>query len=205
MLQIVLDDLTGSSSTVKDILSSTVRVSISCDTCLTSTTSEEQWDVLPVPVCDSVSLSLDRFLQPESLAGVNAWFCPLCKCNRTSTRQVSFNRVGKAIIIHLKRYQAETGVVRKDTRVVSCLSAGSPILDLPVVVDEHVSFRRSFRLVGSINHSGSLDKGGHYWAYIFCPKLCKWLMCNDAAVTAACEDDISNASSYVLFYWCSDA
>ena len=139
-------------------------------------------------------------MQPETVADTDAWICPLCNCSRTCTRETQIVKAGDVLILHLKRHRIQDGNIIRITDSVSCLSDGSASLRVPVSVEEGISFSRQFRLVATINHSGSIQAGGHYWAYINCPKARRWLMCNDAAVTKANVSDISNATSCLFFY-----
>ena len=99
---------------------------------------------------------------------------------------------GSVLIVHVNRTVQTSTTITKDNRLVnSCVSSS---LRLPIYADEGVSFAAEYRLVATINHSGSASKG-HYWAYILCPKNKGWFMCNDASVSTASPSDVDNGSS----------
>jgi ubiquitin C-terminal hydrolase len=87
ILRTVLDDFKGISPLVDGILSTTLRSTITCDTCLCSSVQEEKCDMLNLQTKESISASLNQMLEPESLSGENVWFCALCSEHQTSTKE----------------------------------------------------------------------------------------------------------------------
>ena len=79
ILQVVFDELKGHSTIASNILATSVRTSTTGDTCDCCNNYEVKLDIIPLPLAKSISLSLDRYLSSENLAGVNKWFCPACK------------------------------------------------------------------------------------------------------------------------------
>ena len=71
-------------------------------------------------------------------------------------------------------------------------------LSVPVVVDA-VSFHKKFNLIGTVNHTGTFDKG-HYTAYVNWSKSSSWQFCNDSAVLRSSMETVNNASSYSCIY-----
>ena len=77
ILQVVLDELKGVSLAASSLISNTLRTTVSCSTCLCSSVSEENLDILSLQVSIGIQTSLKQFLCPEILTSGNKWFCPL--------------------------------------------------------------------------------------------------------------------------------
>ena len=107
VLQILLDELVGSSVLAKDLITTTVRSVITCDTCQFDSVSEESHTVIPTPVCNSINDSFSEFLAPLTLTGNNKWLCPLCNSKQDSTKEMFVSSLGDIIIIHLKRFKVD--------------------------------------------------------------------------------------------------
>ena len=90
------------------------------------------------------------------------------------------------------------GIVIKDSSVTSCVSNLADNLSIPLSPNDSVSLSNKYSLVATINHSGTIAHGGHYWAYI--RKNSQWLMCNDSMVTTVKHTELNNGTSYILFY-----
>ena len=86
VLQILLDELVGSSVLAKDLITTTVRSVITCDTCQFDSVSEESHTVIPTHVCNSINDSFSEFLATLTLTGNNKWLCPLCNSKQDSTK-----------------------------------------------------------------------------------------------------------------------
>ena len=79
----------------------------------------------------------------------------------------------------------------------------SPVLCTPRITiacpeDEEVYFDRSFDLIASINHSGTLDHG-HYTSEIKDIVSSSWYHCNDRAVVPS-DGKIDGNLAYLLIY-----
>lgn len=53
-----------------------------------------------------------------------------------------------------------------------------------------------YKLIGLVNHSGSLNSG-HYTSFIFKED---WFYCNDSYINKVSEEEVLNATPYLLFY-----
>ena len=94
----------------------------------------------------------------------------------------------------MKRFVHHEGQVFKDINQVQC----TPNISLPLT-DSEVTYRKNFRLLATVNHTGTLERG-HYTAFIKIANTDSWLYCNDAAVLKADQKQVNNASSYIYFY-----
>ena len=77
------------------------------------------------------------------------------------------------------------------------IACSSP-LHVPVLNGDDSIKNEKYKLLATVNHTGSLDRG-HYTAYIR-RQQDSWLHCNDAAVVLSEESKVNNDSSYVYFY-----
>ena len=84
----------------------------------------------------------------------------------------------------------------KDMSPVNCVMGQ---LSFSVDLDDEVQCRKSYHLVASICHSGTLA-AGHYTARVLHKQDSKWLLCNDKAVLPIQSSEVDNKYSYVLFY-----
>ena len=89
VLQFVIDEMNGSSVAASDLISNTIRISISCNQCFCFSAKEEKLDILTIPLSLNINSSLSKFLKPEILESENKWFCPSCNCLTESTRETS--------------------------------------------------------------------------------------------------------------------
>ena len=198
VLQYVIDELKDVSAAAHNSVATVMRVSVTCDTCFSVQTEEVAHDILLVPRSCSVSTSVRLLLQQESLSGETSRFCRTCQDRTPCTIDSSVTQCGSILIVRMNRVIHDESGLSKDTRVVD--SAVRNPLSVPISAEEGVSFTAEYRLVSTINHSGSADKGGHYWAYVFCRNTKSWLMCNDTSVTVASPADLNNGSSCLFFF-----
>ena len=103
---------------------------------------------------------------------------------------------GKYLIIQLKRYLLNDGGWVKDIGLVNCVMDQ---LSFSVDLDNEVQCRKSYHLVASICHSGTLA-AVHYTAHVLRKQDSQWLLCNDKAVLPIQSSEVDNKYSYVLFY-----
>lgn len=199
ILQYVVDDLKDSSPIVNEILNCKVTSTITCNTCQTSSTTEQKYDILSLPITDDINTCISLSLQTETLSGDNSWFCPLCMELKESTKESQITQCGNILILHLKRYKNNGLGLAKDSRTVSCQIGQNQNLTVPISEQDEVSFSNTYKLFASINHSGSLSTGGHYWSYI-CNDDSNWFMCNDSMIRKVHSAELNNGSSYILFY-----
>ena len=86
ILQVVLDELKGVSLAASQLISNTQKITVSCNTCFCFFESEQNLDILTLPVPADIQASISQFLKPEILSSHNKWFCPSCKAFSESTR-----------------------------------------------------------------------------------------------------------------------
>ena len=82
----------------------------------------------------------------------------------------------------------------KDMSLVNCVME-----QLYFSVDLDGEVRKSYHLVASICHSGTLV-AGHYTVQVLHKQDSQWLLCNDKAVSPIQSSEVDNKHGYVLFY-----
>ena len=197
MLQFAIDELKGTSVAASDLISNTIRISISCNQCFCFSAKKEKLDILKIPWSQNINSSLAKFLKPEILESKDKWFCPSRNCLTESTKETSIIGLSSILVIQLSRSSISHSRILKDQQVFNC----SPELELkvPITVEDEVSFSSKYSLVASINHSDTLDQG-HYWAVVKNSNTGDWLSCNDKVVLTVPQHSLNNTISYILFY-----
>ena len=198
--EVVLDELKGVSLAASSLISNTIRTTVSCNTCLCSSFSEENLDILPLQVSTGIQTSLKQFLSPEILSSGNNWFCPSCKTLSESTRETFVMNSAPILAVQLCRFSNQGSQLVKDETLVSCTqSQVGQYLTVPITIEDEVSFINKYSLIATINHSGTLSRG-HYWACIKDLHSPCWYLCNDKLVSNVEESYLNNSTSYILFY-----
>ena len=195
ILQLLLDELKGSSPTAEEIFSSSCITTTTCDTCFSYSSNEDKYEIISLPLNESISSSLQSFLKPKYLKDDNKWFCDMCNMHQVGVRDCKFVKCGSIVIFQMNRYSNVNGIISKDNRKIKCLSSH---LSIPLYIDEQRSVNKKFTLKATINHSGTID-AGHYWAFLKTSDG-NWLKCNDTSVDKATFKDLSNNWSYLFIY-----
>ena len=76
ILQVVIDEMKGTSIRADDLLSNALSTTITCNSCFCSTVREEKLDIVSVPMADTINSSLEKLLSSELLKSENELFCP---------------------------------------------------------------------------------------------------------------------------------
>ena len=154
ILQVVLDELKGVSLAASQLISNTQKITVSCNTCFCSSESEENLDILTLPVSADIQTSINQFLKPEILSSQNKWFCPSCSVLSESTRETCFINSAPILIIQLCWFSNQGGQLIKDANFFSCThSESNKHLAVPIIVEDEVSFINKYSLIATINHS----------------------------------------------------
>ena len=200
ILQVVLDELKGVSLAASSLISNTLRTTVSCNTCLCSSVSEENLDILSLQVSTGIQTSLKQYLSPEILTSGNKWFCPSCNTLSESTRETCVMNSAPILAIQLCRFSNQGGQLVKDETLVSCTqSQVGQYLTVPITIEDEVSFINKYSLIATINHSSTLSRE-HYWGCIKDLHLHFWYLCNDKLVSNVEETYLNNTTSYIIFY-----
>ena len=155
ILQVVLDELEGVSLAASQLISNTQKITVSCNTCFCFAESEQNLDILTLPVSADIQASISQFLKPEILSSHNKWFCPSCKAYSESTRETCFINSAPILIIQLCRFSNQGGQLIRGTNFFSCTqSESNKHLLVPITVEDEVSFTNKYSLTVTINHSG---------------------------------------------------
>ena len=156
ILQVVIDELKGTSIRADDLLSNTFITTVIFNSCFCSAVREEKLDIVLVLMADNVNSSSEKFLSSQLLKLENEWFCRSCNSFKESIKDTSFIQSAPVLAIHLKRFCK----VIKDNQFFNCFREDS--LQIRIIDSNKVSFFNNYSLVVTINHSSSLNNGQWY-------------------------------------------
>ena len=126
----ILDELCGDFILALDLVQVKTRVTIDCLHCHQSIDNEDSFSIFQLLVANTVQSSLDLFLIPEHLSGVNSFFCNYCSSPEPAITEYGFSRIEQFLIIQLKRFANSQGTVTKDINIVNCFANVS----IPVIL-----------------------------------------------------------------------
>ena len=201
ILQVVLDELKGISSIVAShLIWNTQKITVSRNTCCCSSVSEENLDIVTLPLSADMQTSMNQFLKPEILTSENKCFCPSCNLLCESTRETCIINSAPILMIQLCWFSNQVGQLIKDENFFSCTkSESNKDLTFPTTIEDEVSFKNKYSLIATINHSGTLNRG-HYWAFIKDFHSSTWYSCNGKSAFNVEENYVNSTTSYILFY-----
>ena len=126
----ILDELCGDFILALDLVQVKTRVTIDCLHCHQSIDNEDSFSIFQLLVANTVQSSLDLFLTPDYLSGVNSFFCNYCSSPEPAITEYGFSRIEQFLIIQLKRFANSQGTVTKDINIVNCFANVS----IPVIL-----------------------------------------------------------------------
>ena len=182
ILQVVFDEVKGISLAASHLICNTQKITVSCNTCFCSSVSEENLDIVTLPVSTGRQTSVNQFLKPDMLSLENKWFCPSCNLLSENTRETCIINCAPILIIQLCRFSNQGGQLVKNENFFSYTQIESnKDLTVPITIEDENSFTNKYSLLATINHSGTLNRG-HYWAFIKDLHSCSWYCCNGKSV-----------------------
>ncbi|KAJ3331481.1 ubiquitin-specific protease doa4 [Blyttiomyces sp. JEL0837] len=161
---------------------------------------------LPIPSVNSAGTKggpvylddcLSKFVEPEILAGDDAWHCSSCKALRRTRKMLSICRLPSVLMIHLKRFYVQGPFKNKIETFVDFPVRG---LDMSRYLPEIPGGYRDsyiYDLYAISNHSGSLH-AGHYTAN--CKSKNQWYNFDDSRISHCDENMLKTSKAYILFY-----
>ncbi|CAE7282656.1 Usp8 [Symbiodinium microadriaticum] len=193
-------------SKIKDIFHFQVRSTTTfCDVGMRSEKFEPMvYLTLPIPGPEDTALAersledcLDSFSKQEELCQDDWVWCDQTQQRERSLKKIELWTAPECLIIHLKRFVADSSSIDKDGSFVRFPFE----LDLSRWLAGPPTEGEQYKLYAVVNHSGSLSYG-HYTAYCKVGEGSdkKWYFFNDARVTQASESDVVSPEAYLLFY-----
>lgn len=143
---------------------------------------------------------LRKFCTVEYLTGKDKYFCEHCKRKTDGEKRMLFKELPECLCIHIKRFRYDAGWFNgtKNSKVVTFPVNRS--IDLSSFCDEPPPNPVEYKLVGLVQHIGSMS-GGHYIAY--CQHKRKpqdWYEFDDMTVSPVAPETVERAEPYVLFF-----
>ena len=99
ILQVVLDELKCVPLAAIHLISNTQKIAVSSYTWFCSAESEENLDILTLPVSGDIQSSTNQFLKPDVLSSQNKWFCPSCSALSERTRKTCIINYAPILIL----------------------------------------------------------------------------------------------------------
>ena len=200
ILQVVLDELKDISIAPSHLICNTQKITVFCNACFCSSVSEENLDIVTLPVSADIQTSMNQFLKLEILTSQNKWFCPSCNLLCESTRETCIINSAPILIIQLCRFSNQGGQLVKNENFFICnQSESNKDLTVPITIEDEVSFTNKYSLITTINHSGTLNRG-HYWVIWKDFHSSVWYSCSDKSVFKVEKIYVNNTKSYIFFY-----
>ena len=196
VLEIVLDELIGTSPLALNHTSLSIQYEFTCEVCSSSSIAEESHQILRLEIAKSLNQSIVDLLKVESMCGENCRFCFVCNNNKPASKITRFSKLPNLLIIHVKRFRKNGNRLKRDYSNMDCVPG---FLSVPLFADDSVSLTTKYKLVSQICHTGNFSSG-HYWAHIYDSDISSWLKCDDTTVSTINEQRLNNNFSYVLFF-----
>ena len=186
-------------SRIGDMFYGSLETTLKCPKCLNEVRLYDPFLCLSLPIprvpdFQSVTLMdcIHLFLKSDKLEGDNQWMCEKCRSCVSASKCTTIYDAPPVLLFHLKRFVAYQRMARKvDTAV-----------DYPDMFDMASLSKRTqgrYRLIGVVNHSGTLSSG-HYTSAALDQSSGKWYSFNDASVAPASKSVIHSGRAYLLFY-----
>ncbi|XP_069903222.1 ubiquitin carboxyl-terminal hydrolase 17-like protein 6 [Oryctolagus cuniculus] len=148
---------------------------------------------LDIKTADSVEQALQHLVQPEELAGENAYHCATCLQKTAASKTLTLQSAGKVLLFVLKRFSDFTGkkLVGK-VHYPECL-------DMRPYMSQQNGRPLDYVLYAVLVHVGLRCQSGHYFCYVKAGNG-HWYKMDDAKVRACDITSVLNQKAYVLFY-----
>ncbi|EQC39613.1 hypothetical protein SDRG_03046 [Saprolegnia diclina VS20] len=191
-----------------DVFQGSTLRTITCDTCSTASSANEEFTDLHIPIRASVASTpvladlVRAQFDPEELSSrlENAYFCDICQCSGSATKRISVERAPTHLLVSINRFEYNRlrGAREKVCTAVDCRE---PVV-LPTVHGDV-----PYDLYAAIVHAGTRADHGHYYTYARHLPDSDWHLLNDSHVArvddAMVESALAHATTdtpYVLFY-----
>eukprot|EP00927_Polykrikos_kofoidii_P011579 TRINITY_DN14937_c0_g1_i3.p1 TRINITY_DN14937_c0_g1~~TRINITY_DN14937_c0_g1_i3.p1 ORF type:complete len:996 (+),score=175.29 TRINITY_DN14937_c0_g1_i3:247-3234(+) len=143
---------------------------------------------------------LRKHCAPELLTGKDRYFCEHCKRKNDSEKRIAFKELPEVLCVHLKRFRHESSWTygTKNSKVVT-FPVNKP-LDMAPFLDTPSPHPVEYKLIGLIQHIGSMGSG-HYISYCQHKKKPQdWYEFDDTHSNMVLQEQVERAEPYVLFY-----
>ena len=153
-----------------------LRNEITCNTCFNDSSNEESSSLLQLAMSNSIQTTVNSSLQVETLSGDNPVCCNFYFPLKSAFVVRAFSKVGRYLVIQLKRFVSHHNQVIKDIKHVQCTLK----ISVPVKENE-VSYQKYYHLIDQILSIILETKVEVITSFIKIPTSKSWLHCNDAA------------------------
>ncbi|KAF0698951.1 Aste57867_10442 [Aphanomyces stellatus] len=181
---------------VHSVFGGTLRSHVQCAKCKFVSERLEPFLDLSLEISSGISTvkaALAHFTAVETLDAENAWKCGGCSQRSRASKGLNIHAVPNALVLHLKRFDAFYGKLKKHIAFDEVLSLNQgKVLSQ---AEEHATYTLTAVLV----HSGSSPDCGHYYAFVKSPAG-TWHEMNDETVRVVNVQTVLQQRAYMLFY-----
>lgn len=192
---------------LNETVSGTTHMTRVCTVCLTTSTSEEYWNILSLPVsaaCESLSDCFDNISEQQTLIDEDIVFCEKCKKKTSATVESKLLSATDMLVVHLKLSIPEKDGSRRLQRSIDIPTTNT--LKMYSLTSKR-SMKKAYELISAVMHQGSSKKSGHYTCYVRDQDK-QWYFCNDDQVSQLQENKLpflqlktaSISNPYILFF-----
>ncbi|KAM4815031.1 uncharacterized protein RHO17_005553, partial [Thomomys bottae] len=180
---------------IREIFGGSWRSQITCFQCQsTSDTFDPYLDItLDMAGAQSVEQALARLVEPEELAGEDAYHCGVCLHKVSASKTLTLHSASKVLILVLKRFSPLTG------DKVDGLVRFPQRLDMQPYMSQPREGPLVYDLYAVLVHAGWSSHTGHYFSYIKAGNG-QWYKMDDAKVSTCAVSSVLSQRAYVLFY-----
>ena len=186
---------------------------ISCDTCKTTSTSEEDYSSISLDfqkqkkkkkkdlpniktVIPNVHECLRSYTTPEVLSP-DAFSCRKCDEPRSATKRLRVRKLPAILCIHVKRFGLN------QTSMLPEKYGGRIEFPLELDMGPYTTISKTkqkvwYDLDAVVVHQGDQLQNGHYYA--FCRQGSRWFRFDDEIASATTTEDVMRQEAYLLFY-----
>nr|XP_051688643.1 ubiquitin carboxyl-terminal hydrolase 17-like protein 6 [Oryctolagus cuniculus] len=148
---------------------------------------------LDIKTADSVEQALQHLVQPEELAGENAYHCATCLQKTAASKTLTLQSAGKVLLFVLKWFSDFTGEkLGGQVHYPECL-------DMRPYMSQQNGRPLDYVLYAVLVHVGLRCQSGHYFCYVKAGNG-HWYKMDDANATACDITSVLDQSACVLFY-----
>ncbi|KAL8628354.1 hypothetical protein Q9189_005935 [Teloschistes chrysophthalmus] len=201
-----------------------------CTTCRNTSTTYEAFYSISVEIPSNrgkggvdIHDCLRSYCQEERLSKDEMWKCPVCKCEREATKQITITRAPQFLVVHFKRFSAgKNELARKvhtkvefplyGLNIESYMAATSPKMRDNQIANEEqgpdaaVTPPFLYDAYAVMRHLGQSGNGGHYISLVRDAARGCWRKFDDDRVSdfdpAKLKGDqkLQNEQAYLVFY-----
>ena len=189
----IIENNLNTDNLIQKVYGGVTKSSVICLKCKTPSDTFEQFldASLEISKAETIEGCFIHYCKPENLTGDNKYLCSNCKKRNDSIKKISYEKLPRVLIVHLKRFDNFRRKIKKHINF-------KETLDLTRVVNQKDS-QNIYKLIAVLIHEGYSTNSGHYYCYVKNSNG-MWYCMNDSSVSPVSLNFILGQSPYILFY-----